>query len=114
MSDRVLPPRLALVLTNCTPAEAPALAEQLVRERFAACVNVIPGVQSYYVWEGEFVVDEENTLLIKTAADVVDALVARLRELHSYSNPEIVVLDPVQVAPAYLAWACEQTGDRAR
>lgn len=100
---------LRLVLCNCNPAESSALAEALVKERLAACVNVIRGVQSFYVWQGEFQHDEEHTLLIKTTAERYEAMKARLQELHSYTTPEIVAFDSADVLPSYLAWAVEQT-----
>lgn len=100
---------LVLVLTNCTLAEGPKLAEKLVLEHYAACVNVIPGVRSYYMWEGEFHVDAESTLLIKTMEPHVDELVRRLRQLHSYDTPEIVMLKPDAVDGRYRQWALEQT-----
>lgn len=100
---------LRLVLCNCTPEEAPHLAETLVVENLAACVNIIPGVTSYYRWEGKLQCDREHTLLIKTTADRYEALAARLQALHTYTTPEIVAFDAVEVLDSYLAWAVEQT-----
>lgn len=97
---------MRVVLCNCSPDEGPELARALVREGRAACVNLIPGVTSVYRWEGALHEDAETTLLIKVKADGVEALSARIRELHSYGTPEIVVL-PVDVDAsddAYLAW----------
>lgn len=100
---------LRLVLCNCSPGESSHLAKTLVEEKLAACVNVIGGVASYYVWEGEFQRDEEHTLLIKTTVQRYEALKARLEALHSYSTPEIVAFDAVDVLPSYLKWAVAQT-----
>ncbi|MCB9669968.1 MAG: divalent-cation tolerance protein CutA [Alphaproteobacteria bacterium] len=97
---------MVVVLCNCTPGEAPDLARTLVEERLAACVNVLPGVRSFYVWDGALCDDAESTLLVKVRADGVPALSDRIRALHSYSTPEILVL-PVDVAasdPRYVAW----------
>src|SRR5262245_35605965 len=71
------------------PRDAERIARALVEERLAACVNVVPGVVSVYRWKG--VVERENELLlvIKTLADRVDALKARLLELHPYELPEV-------------------------
>ena len=101
---------LMIVISNCTPGEAPQLAEALVSEGLAACVNVIGPVQSYYIWQGEFTADTESTLLIKTTQDRTEALTERLRELHSYSVPEIVVLAPEAALRAYAQWARDSTG----
>ncbi len=95
-----------VVLCNCPPGEAVAIARTLVEERLAACVNVIPGVTSFYFWKGTLEEDGESTLLIKVAADGVRAMTDRLRDLHSYDTVEIVVL-PVDVAlsdPRYVNW----------
>lgn len=102
---------LVLILTNCSPAEADSLASTLVKERLAACVNVVAGVKSFYVWEGQYTEDAESTLLIKTIEHRIDALVVRLRELHSYTAPEIVLVKPGGVDPRYLAWARESTAE---
>jgi periplasmic divalent cation tolerance protein len=101
-----------VVLCNCSPDESARLGRALVEEGLAACVNVLPGVTSYYTWEGAVQADTEHTLLIKVAADRVAALSDRIRALHSYDVPEIVVLD-VDVAasdPAYVAWVREASG----
>jgi len=100
---------LRLVLCNCSPGESASLAQALVEEKLAACVNVLPAVTSYYVWQGEFHQDPEHTLLIKTTAERYPALKARIEELHSYTTPEIVAFDSVDVLDRYAAWAVEQT-----
>jgi periplasmic divalent cation tolerance protein len=100
---------LRIVLSNCSPAEAPALARTLVTERLAACVNVLASVTSHYRWEGELHADEESTLLIKTTASRYPQLEARLRELHSYDLPEIIALTPTDALADYAAWVDEET-----
>ena len=97
---------MRVVLCNASPDEAPALARALVSEGLAACVNLIPGVTSIYRWERAVHEDAETTMLIKVAAEGVEALSARIRALHSYDTPEIVVL-PVDVEASdasYVAW----------
>ena len=97
---------MRVVLCNCTPAEAPELARTLVAEGLAACVNLLPDVVSFYVWEGKLQEERECTLLIKTAAESVKRLRRRIGDLHSYENPEIVALD-VDLegsAEAYVEW----------
>ena len=84
---------MVVVLCNCSPKEAGSLARALVESGLAACVNIVPGVLSVYLWKGELCEDGESTLLIKTATERVDALSSRIRALHSYEMPEIVVLD---------------------
>jgi periplasmic divalent cation tolerance protein len=94
-----------LVLTTVgAPEDASRIARLLVEERLAACVNVLPGVQSIYWWEGRVNFDAELLLLIKTTAAMVEALDARLREIHPYDLPELVVLEPEHLSSAYGQW----------
>lgn len=99
---------LRIVLCNCSPGEAPALARRLVTEELAACVNIIPGVTSIYRWEGEICEDEEATLLIKTTPQGYEKLAEKLAEYHSYDVPEIIALDSADVALSYAEWVHEQ------
>lgn len=100
---------MRVVLCNCPPSEAPSLAETLVDERLAACVNLLP-VTSIYRWNGAVQRDAEVTLLIKTAAERVAALSERIRALHSYDVPEIVVLEALPTSdPTYVGWVRAET-----
>lgn len=96
-------PRLVLI-TAPTQEEARRLAEAAVERRLAACVNIIPGVESVYHWQGRVERDGEWLLVVKTAAEHVDSLQTLLGELHSYDCPECVAVAPQEVAPNYLAW----------
>lgn len=100
---------LRVVLSNCSPEESQTLARALIEERLAACVNILPGVTSCYVWEGELCLDEEHTLLIKTTDERYPELKARLEDLHSYDVPEIIALETDDVLDSYARWADEQT-----
>ena len=101
--------QVALVLTTLgADADAAALARTLVDERLAACVNILPAMTSVYRWKGQVEEDREHQLLIKTTADRVQVLEARLRDLHPYELPEFVVLDAAASA-AYAAWVGETT-----
>jgi periplasmic divalent cation tolerance protein len=97
--------RVKIVLSNVPPERAEALAKTLVEERLAACVNLLP-VRSVYRWKGELQQDSEVTLLIKVAADRVQPLRERLRALHPYDLPEIVVLgvEVEQSLQEYVDW----------
>lgn len=92
-----------VVLCTAGQTEAEKLAEALVTERLAACVNISP-VRSCYIWECRVCWDGEVLLIIKTTADLVEALKKRIMELHSYAVPEIIVLPIVDGSSAYLDW----------
>jgi len=95
------------LLTLCTcpdDATAQRLAEALVAERLAACVNILPGATSVYTWEGRTERDAELLLLIKTTASRFDDLQRRLVELHPYDVPEIIATPISHGLPAYLDW----------
>lgn len=95
---------LVVLTTVGTQEDAIRVARLLVEERLAACVNVLPGVQSVYWWEGRVNVDGELLLVVKTTASMVDALQARLAEVHPYEVPEFVVLEPERLSPQYRQW----------
>jgi periplasmic divalent cation tolerance protein len=90
-------------------AQARRIATALVRERLAACVNVVPGVTSIYAWEGRLEQGREVLLLIKSRAALSRKLAARVRALHSYSVPEVVTVRIASGNPAYLRWVREST-----
>ena len=101
-----------LLVVLCTvPDEATAqkLAKGLVEERLAACVNAIPGLKSFYRWQGRIETDDEIQLLIKTRRGRYDELAAWLKANHPYDVPEIIAIAAKQVSNSYLAWAVEQT-----
>ena len=99
---------LRIVVCNCSPAESGELARALVKERLAACVNIIAGVKSIYTWEGAHHEDVEDTLIIKTSDERYEEMERRLVELHSYDVPEVIALAPTDVLDAYAQWAHAQ------
>ena len=103
-------PSPLIILCTCPdPATAERIAETVVGERLAACVNIVPGLTSLYHWEGQIQRDAELLLLIKTRQAVYPLLEARIRELHPYQVPEIIAL-PIQAGlAAYLNWIADHT-----
>jgi periplasmic divalent cation tolerance protein len=100
-----------LVLSTVAQAEdAERIARALVERRLAACVNVVPGLTSFYRWKGAVQRDEERLLLIKARRDGYAALEQALRELHPYELPEVVALPIDAGSAAYLAWLDENVG----
>lgn len=100
-----------VTLVTCGNArQAGKLADVLVRERLAACVNIVPGITSVYAWKGKIERGREVLLVIKSRASLSRRLVARVRELHAYDCPEVVTLKIASGNPDYLRWIRESTG----
>ena len=101
----------AVIVLSTFPADQDpaALARTLIEERLAACVNVLPPMQSMYRWQGRIEQATEHQLVIKTTPERIEALKARLTELHPYDVPEILVLPAAGGGDAYLAWVAEST-----
>ncbi len=101
-----------LVFCTCPdPASARRIADAVVGERLAACVNLIPGLVSVYRWQGKVEQADETLLLIKTTQDRLSALTARLTELHPHELPEVLAVEADAGLPAYRQWVAEQTTD---
>jgi periplasmic divalent cation tolerance protein len=99
---------ILVYVTAGSPAEGDRLARVLVEERLAACVNRIAPVQSVYRWQGKVEQSEEELLIVKTRKTLFAALESRVRELHSYSVPEIIAVPIVDGSEGYLRWLGEQ------
>lgn len=98
-------PNARIVLTTAAqPEEAARMGRTLVEERLAACATLIPAAQSIYRWQGQIETAQETLLLLKTEADRLAALEARLKEIHSYETPEILVLAVESGGHSYLEW----------
>ena len=99
-----------LVITNCPDeAAANAIALAVVEAKLAACVNILPRVQSVYRWQGAVESAVEVPLLIKTTSAAYPALEAAIRERHPYDVPEIIALPITTGLPAYLNWLAAET-----
>lgn len=96
---------LRIVLSTAGSAEeARKIANQLVERRLAACVNIVPQIESIYRWQGKVESAQEWLLLIKTTAEKFPAVRDTIRELHSYELPECVLLGIEDGSPDYLQW----------
>jgi periplasmic divalent cation tolerance protein len=101
-----------LLVILCTAPDgqtAEKLADGLIKDRLAACVNVISGVKSFYRWQGKIETDSEIQLIIKTRRGRLDEVAAWLTENHPYDVPEIIALPTERVSNEYLRWVIEQT-----
>jgi uncharacterized protein involved in tolerance to divalent cations len=89
--------------TASSAQDAERLAEALVGEGLAACVQILP-ILSVYAWKGEVQREPEHLLQIKTRAELFEVVRARIRQLHSYETPEVVAIPATDADPDYLAW----------
>jgi periplasmic divalent cation tolerance protein len=106
MKDKYL-----VALCTCPDqATAGTLARTLVNERLAACVNQVGGVRSTYRWEGQLHEDEEILLIIKTSAERLATLSARIEALHPYEVPELIAVKVIGGSERYLAWLGQTVG----
>jgi len=95
---------LVVLVTTPSKDQAAAIANALVSERLAACVNIIDAIESVYRWEGKIVRDAEALMVIKTTDERYDDLERRVKELHSYSTPEVIAVKIERGSSDYLAW----------
>jgi periplasmic divalent cation tolerance protein len=99
-----------LVITNAPDrAVAERLADMLIAQQLAACVNILAPCRSVYRWKGAVQHDEEHPMLIKTTAERYAALEQALRSGHPYELPEIIAVPIERGLPAYLDWVAAET-----
>lgn len=96
--------KVVIFITTGTDEEANRLAEALLKQRRAACVNIVPGVSSRFWWEGHLDSDQESLLIVKTKASLLDEIVALVKEVHTYDVPEVIALPIIGGNPDYLEW----------
>lgn len=94
-----------LVLNTCPDRDtARRIAQALVEQRLAACVNVVPGIESVYRWQDAVETDSEALLFIKTTSSAYPALETALQQLHPYELPEIIAVSIDGGISGYLSW----------
>ena len=116
------PDPVVILITFPSDGDVTAFATALVRDREAACVSVLPEVESVYRWEGAIEQARERQLIVKTTLDRVDPLRRRVGNLHPYDTPEFLVLRVAGGEERYLAWIrdataskrSQETGDRSQ
>ena len=105
MTDKVI------VLVTCeTREQAERIAEVVVSDKLAACVNVVGGVRSCYVWEGKLTLSDEILCLMKSTRGRFAQLQQRVKAMHSYSVPEIIAVEIEDAYQPYLDWIDQSVG----
>ena len=105
--------RIILSTIDSLPA-AEIIAQTLVSEFLASCVNIIPGLQSVYRWKGAIHNEKELLLIIKTSSDKTEDTLSRLVEIHPYDLPEAIALDIQNGYAPYLNWIVDETSNGKR
>lgn len=102
---------VVVFITAASLEEARKIAGALVSQRIAACVNIVPKVNSIFRWKGKLEDAEESLLLVKTRAKLFPKVMNAVRAIHSYEVPEIIALPIVEGNPDYLKWLGEETSE---
>ena len=106
------PAYVVIFITTSSYEEARKIGDALVSQRKAACVNIVPKVNSLFRWKGKIEDAEESLLVVKTRAKLFPDVVSTVKGIHSYEVPEIIALPIIEGNPDYLAWLKEETGGK--
>ncbi len=91
-------------VTTSKDLESKKIARKLLKEKLAACINIIPSIESIYLWKGEIEEDSESIMVIKTKSELVEEVIKRIEELHSYEIPCILEITVNNGSKNYLNW----------
>ena len=95
---------IVIFITTATTEEAQRISRVLLEQRKVACVNIVPGVSSFFWWQDKIDSAQESLLIVKTKASQLNELVRLVKELHSYDVPEIIAMPIVGGNQDYLKW----------
>lgn len=98
-----------IVMVTAPVKEAGTLAKTLVEERLVACANLVPGIRSFFWWQGKTEDEPEVLCVMKTRSSLFEAVKDRVGELHSYEVAEVIAVGILDGNPAYLDWIAENT-----
>lgn len=101
---------VVVFITVSNREEGERIGRTLVEEKLVACVNLFPGIFSMYWWQGKIETANEVFCMAKTGQSLVRRVIKRVKELHSYSVPEVIALPIVDGNPDYLKWIGASTG----
>lgn len=97
-----------IYITTSGSSESDKIARTLLEERLVACTNIIPQINSLYLWKGEIEEDNESILIAKTKQDKVEEVIKRVEEIHSYQTPCILQFEVKKGSKDYLKWMEEE------
>ncbi|MBM4241735.1 MAG: divalent-cation tolerance protein CutA [Euryarchaeota archaeon] len=97
-------------ITTSGEEESKKIADRLVREKLAGCVNIVPAIESIYLWKGEIDNDSESLLIAKTKVDNLNNIIKRVKEIHSYDIPCILAIPVIHGSKDYLEWLESEIG----
>jgi periplasmic divalent cation tolerance protein len=89
-------------ITTSSKEESEKIANKLVEGKLAACINIVPSIESIYLWKGEIEEDEESLLIAKTKAKNIDKIIKKVKEIHSYETPAILAIPIIEGSKDYL------------
>jgi len=95
---------ILIISTADTMDLAENIASTIVREKIAACVNIVPGIRSIYRWKEDICDDSELLLLIKSSSENFESVRSRIRQIHTYETPEVIAVPITAGDPDYLNW----------
>jgi periplasmic divalent cation tolerance protein len=95
---------IVIFITTGTDGESRRVAEALLEQRKAACVNIVPTVTSLFWWEDRIDSDQESLLIVKSKASLLDEIVSLVKGIHSYDVPEVIALPIIGGNADYLQW----------
>lgn len=101
---------IVVFITASNEEEASKIAKALVEARIAGCVNIVRNIRSIYSWQGKIEDESEVLMIVKTRKSLFDSLSTKVKELHSYTVPEIIAIPIITGSEDYLKWLKEVTG----
>ena len=104
MADEII-----VLITATSNDEALRIGTALVNERIAACANIVPQIRSLFFWEGNTKDESEALIIVKSKRSLLDRIIARVKELHSYTVPEVIAIPVIGGSPEYLRWLDNST-----
>ena len=106
------PQAVVVLITAASQEEARRLADALLATRLAACVSILPRVNSFFWWQGTREAAEEHLLMVKTVSSLLSPLIETVKSVHSYAVPEVVALPVIGGNQDYLDWVTRETRTR--